>query len=114
MWTWIGVFLLVWGVLSLTFNEFAMRVRRVWPWRRDDTDPVRDAGLNEFYRLWVYVGAVVWIEIGVWLTALTWPAAWLRVVAYLAFGAWLLWRRPALRSMAYWRGFLNAVGKGPA
>ena len=114
MWYWIGVVFLVWGVLSLVFNEFAMRVRRVWPWRRDDEDPVRDAGLNEFYRLWVYLTAVIAIEIGAWLTEMAWPTGWLRAVIYAGFGAWLLWRRPTLRSRAYWRGFLNVIGKRPA
>jgi hypothetical protein len=84
------------------FNEFTMRCRRIWPWRRDDRDPVRDDEFNEFYRFLVYLGSLASIETGIWLAAIWGPELGFRVVAYLFFGAWLLWRRPAMRRAAFW------------
>lgn len=98
----IGLFLIVSGVLSLVLNEFTVQVRRVWPWRRDDSNAVRDAQLNEYYRLAGYVGSVVSVEFGQWLAQLSildWP---LRVSAYAIFGGWLIWKRPALRTKQFW------------
>ena len=99
---WIGLFLIVSGLVSLVFNEFTVRVRRVWPWRRD-SDAVRDAQLNEYYRLSIYVGSVISIEIGQWIAHLSVGNWLLRVLAYVVFGGWLLWKRPALRRKRFWR-----------
>lgn len=99
---WLGIYLLTIGSFTLLFNEFTMRLRRIWPWRRDDADPGRDEELNEFYRLWVYFGSIACVEIGIWLAAISAPGLAIRVVVYLGFGAWLLWRRPAMRSAAFW------------
>lgn len=79
-----------------------MQCRRIWPWRRDDSDPVRDDELNEFYRFWVYLGSLASIETGIWLAAVRAPELGFRVLVYLCFGAWLLWRRPAMRRTAFW------------
>ena len=100
---WLGIYFLVIGVFTLVCNEFTMRCRRIWPWRRDDWDPVRDEALNEFYRFWVYLGSIGCIEIGIWLAAVSAPGLAIRVVVYLGFGAWLLWRRPAMRKAAFWQ-----------
>ena len=102
MWYWVGVFLLISGVLSLIFNEFTVKVRRIWPWRRDESDPTRDDALNEFYRLMVYLGAIGSIEIGALLAAAALPHLALRIAAYLCFGAWLLFKRPAMRERKFW------------
>lgn len=102
MWTWLGVFLLISGVLSLVFNEFTVQVRRIWPWRRDDSDLTRDEELNEYYRLLVYIGSIGSIEFGTALTAAPLPHIAIRIAAYLCFGAWLLWRRPAMREREFW------------
>ena len=102
MWYWIGIYLLITGGLSLIFNEFTVQIRRVWPWRRSDGDRVRDEELNEFYRLMVYLGSIGSIEVGAALTAISLPHVGLRVATYLCFGAWLLWRRPAMREKEFW------------
>ena len=102
MWSWVGLFLLVSGVLSLIFNEFTMQVRRFWPWRRDSSDNTRDAELCEFYRLSVFLGSIGSIEFGAVLAEFALPHAALRVAVYLCFGAWLLFRRPAMRERAFW------------
>ena len=94
---WFGLALILSGMLSLVFNEFTMRIRRVWPWRRDDDDAARDAQLNEYYRLSVYLGSVATIEVGQLIAQVSICHWLIRVLAYLIFGAWLLWRRPALR-----------------
>jgi hypothetical protein len=52
------MFLLVSGVLSLAFNELTVRVRRTWPERRGDSDPIRDQELDEFPWLRVYLGSI--------------------------------------------------------
>jgi hypothetical protein len=102
MWYWLGIFLLISGTLSLIFNEFTVRVRRIWPWRRDDSDPVRDEELKEFYRFSIYAGSIASIEIGAVLADIALPHLVLRVVAYLCFGAWLIWRRPVMRTRRFW------------
>jgi len=102
MWYWLGVLLLISGVLSLLFNEFAVQVRRIWPWRRDDSDPVRNQELNEFYRFATYAGSIASIEIGAILAGIALPPLLLRLVAYLCFGAWLIWRRPVMRTREFW------------
>ena len=102
MWHWLGMFLLVSGLLSLVFNEVTVQVRRIWPWRRDDSDPTRDQELNEFYRLMNFLGSVGSIEIGAVLAVAPLPHVAPRVAAYLCFGAWLLFRRPAMRERAFW------------
>lgn len=102
MWYWVGIFLLISGVLSLIFNEFTVQVRRIWPWRRDDSDPTRDEELNEFYRLMVYLGSIGSIELGAVLTAIALPHVAFRIAAYLCFGGWLLFRRPAMREREFW------------
>ncbi len=98
----IGWFLLLSGALSLVFNEFTVGVRRVWPWRRDDTDPVRDQRLDEFYRLHVYLGSIVCIEIGAILAEFALPDLLFRTVVYAGFGGWLLYHRPAMRRSCFW------------
>ena len=112
MWYWIGVFLLISGTLSLIFNEFTVQVRRIWPWRRDDADPVRNAELNEFYRFVVYVASIGSIELGASLVAVALPHVALRIVTYLCFGAWLIGRRPAMREKEFWLA-LPLKGKRP-
>ena len=103
---WLGMFLMISGTASLVFNELTMRVRRVWPWRRDDADPSRDARLNEYYRVSVFFGSVACIECGQWLAQLN-AAHWsVRCIAYVVFGSWLLWRRPALRQKRFWKSLL--------
>ena len=99
---WIGLFLIVSGLLSLVFNEWTVQFRRAWPWRRDDSDAIRDAQMNEYYRLSVYVGSIVSVEIGKWLAQVDVGHGSLRVLAYAVFGGWLLWRRPALRTKRFW------------
>ncbi len=99
---WIGIFLLISGTLSLVLNEFTVQVRRIWPWRRDDADPVRDEELKEFYRLTVYAGSIASIEIGAVFADIALPHLALRVVGYLGFGAWLIWRRPVMRTKEFW------------
>ena len=102
MWYWVGIILLISGGLSLIFNEFTVRIRRIWPWRRDESDPTRDAELNEFYRLMVYLGSIGSIEFGALLAAVALPHIALRIAAYFCFGAWLLFRRPAMREREFW------------
>lgn len=102
MWTWLGLFLLISGLLSLVFNEFTVQVRRAWPWRRYESDAVRDAELNEFYRLTVYLGSIGAIEVGGFLAGALLPHLAFRILIYLCFGAWLLFRRPALREREFW------------
>lgn len=103
MFCWIGVFLLISGGLSLLFNELTLRVRRAWPWRRDDSDPVRDRELDEFYRLMILLGSVASIEAGAVLAAVGLPHVALRIAVYLGLAAWLIWRRPAMRDKEFWR-----------
>lgn len=114
MWHWLGILLVISGTLSLIFNEFTMQLRRVWPWRRDDSDPVRDAALNEFHRLSVYAGSIASIEIGGMLAEASLPHLGIRSVGYLGFGAWLLWRRPALRTRTLWRSLARGGKGGPS
>lgn len=102
MWHWIGLLLLISGMLSLCFNEFTVQVRRIWPWRRDDVDPVRNEELNEFYRLSVYFGSAASIEIGARLGDVALPHWMIRLSLYVCFAAWLLWRRPAMRRKQFW------------
>ena len=99
--TVLGWCLIVSGALTLVFNEVTVQARRVWPWRRDDSDPVRDEALNERYRISVFIAAIAAIEIGrvladAWLGDLS-----LRITLYVVVGLWLLWgraRRERLRS----------------
>ena len=107
MFYWIGIFLIVSGLASLVFNEFTVQVRRVWPWRRHDSNAGRDAQLNEYYRFSVYVGSVLSIEIGQWLIQISVVHWLLRVVAYTIFGGWLMLRRPLLRRKEFWVGLLD-------
>ena len=85
--------MLVTGIASLVFNELTVQVRRIWPWRRDDADPVHDAALNEYYRYSVYAGSIVQIEVGALLAGITLPPLAVRIPVYLCFGVWLTWRR---------------------
>ncbi len=98
----IGELLLLSGCLSLVFNESTMRLRRVWPWRRDDLDPERNEWLNEFYRLSVWGGSIVAIELGLALADVAVVPRVARLLTYGSFGAFLLWKRPALRSREFW------------
>ena len=102
MWYIIGILLLITGTLSLTLNELTVQVRRVWPWRRDEADPVNDKRLNEVYRFLVYVSSVVSIEIGLHFTGIELSNIWLRIIVYAVFGAWLLYRRPVMRTKEFW------------
>ena len=100
--SWLGLLLLISGLLSLVFNEFTVQVRRIWPWRRDPDDPIRDEELDEYHRLTVYLGSIAAIELGAQLATFDLPHLLLRGAVYLSFGAWLLIRRPVLRSKAFW------------
>ncbi|MCI0421875.1 MAG: hypothetical protein L0312_22035 [Acidobacteria bacterium] len=104
---WLGIFMIVTGVPNLLLNEFSVNFRRSFKsWWRDDQDAERNQQLKELHRVSVYLGSIVWIEIGVCLTGegfIRWPG---RTLLYAALGLWLLWRRPALRSGAWWSKLL--------
>ncbi len=109
----IGALLLLTGCFSLVFNEFTTRLRRAWPWRRDDLDPARDRWLNELYRCGVFGGSILSIELGHALAEVTtvpWPA---RVLIYAIFGVLLFWLPPATRTRAFWERALHHGRKPP-
>lgn len=108
---WIGLFLLVSGSLSLFFNECTVQVRRLWPWRRDDADVLRDRELNNYYRFSVYAASVICVEAGLTLTGISVVPLGGRVLAYVGIGVWLLYRHPDLRRKRFWNS-LHLRGRG--
>ena len=90
---WVGIFLLVTGLLSLLLNELTVQIRRAWPWRRDDVDRDRDEALNDYYRYSVFVGSVVSIELGGLFAKVNMPHVLLRIAVYIIALGWLIWRQ---------------------
>src|SRR5574341_233305 len=98
----LGVLLIINGCFQLFLNEFTMRIRRIWPWRRDDTDPKRNEYLKNFYRLNLYVTGIIFTEVGCLIVNVSPFHLPVRILIYAALGLHLFRKHPVLLTREFW------------
>lgn len=84
---WIGIICLYYGGFLLVLNEPSVRLKRsLKPWWRNDEHPQDDRIMFDILRAITFVGAVIVIELGVFLTEINAVALTARIGVYAVFG----------------------------